>query len=740
MGGLPFLMFAVIQAQLVAAAFVVAPSSTNKLRLVDRAIAGVWSPPFTFAAAATAAPPLRLRLSSEDDNESVIDGQDVYVEGALSKGEKEASIERKMVPEEAGEEPIEVVPESAALKWAREQQQQQTAESEPVENDRLPMEEKQLIAASAVAATDPSGASPRPLKFVVVGAGWGGWGAAKALCQASAAATGCRHGGPEQVPPRGYEVTILDALPDPTGRTMPYRSASGKPVEAGTRGFWKDYPNINRLCAELGLPESDVFTDYTNSSFYSPDGLEATAPVFASAKLPTLLPSLLPPFVARFLADRALPELPSPLGQVLATFPLFERIPLVDRASMVGLLAATVDCLGGDETVQMAYDRMTAHELFLRFGLSDRLVRDFITPTLLVGLFKPPEELSALVVMELLYYYALAHTDSFDVRWIKNGTVADSLTAPLATMLETEHNLTILGGCRVKKISTVPVRSSLSSSSDARRVTAVEYTDAHGNAQTINDVDGVVLAVTSKGMQAIVGNSPDLARYPVFAKAASCAAGIDVISVRLWFDRAVPTRTPANVLSRFDELRGAGGTFFMLDQLQSGNVRGLWGGDEPRGSVVACDFYNAGALLSLPDEELIHTLTHDLLPAAVPAFADAVLVDSWIGRYPGAVSWFAPGSFDKRPPLEGAGRDQIANLKCAGDWVRMGEREHGAKGLCQERAYVSGLEAANALLRDSGVAAPPHTVLPVREDEVQFKAAIAANRVVMKFVPRFWVR
>ena len=27
-----------------------------------------------------------------------------------------------------------------------------------------------------------------------------------------------------------------------------------------------------------------------------------------------------------------------------------------------------------------------------------------------------------------------------------------------------------------------------------------------------------------------------------------------------------------------------------------------------------------------------------------------------------------------------------------GDWVRMGDREHGAKGLCQERALVSGLE------------------------------------------------
>ena len=47
-------------------------------------------------------------------------------------------------------------------------------------------------------------------------------------------------------------------------------------------------------------------------------------------------------------------------------------------------------------------------------------------------------------------------------------------------------------------------------------------------------------------------------------------------------------------------LRGAGGTFFMLDQLQP-DAEALWAG-APAGSVVACDFYNAGALLPLNDE------------------------------------------------------------------------------------------------------------------------------------------
>jgi uncharacterized protein with NAD-binding domain and iron-sulfur cluster len=343
--------------------------------------------------------------------------------------------------------------------------------------------------------------------------------------------------------------------------------------------------------------------------------------------------------------------------------------------------------------------------------------------------------------MELLYYYALAHTDSFDVRWIKNGTVADSLIAPLATHLIETYGLKVLSGCRVGKISTEPTGVE-----GIHRVTKLEYQEmSSGLVQVIDDVDGVVLAVTCRGMKSVIEQSPDLAQYPVFSKAASCS-GIDVISTRLWLDRIVPTRTPANVLSRFQELRGAGGTFFMLDQLQRESLRVLWGNgaEEARGSVVACDFYNAGALLSLPDDDIVRIIMSDLLPGAVPAFADCVVLDSWVGRYPGAVSWFAPGSYAKRPPLQGAGR-HLPNVKCAGDWVRMGSEEHGAKGLCQEQAYVSGLKAANALLRDcvegDGTSrVKQHEVLEVRPDEIQFRTAVALHRQVMQILPRFWVR
>lgn len=119
-------------------------------------------------------------------------------------------------------------------------------------------------------------------------------------------------------------------------------------------------------------------------------------------------------------------------------------------------------------------------------------------------------------------------------------------------------------------------------------------------------------------------------------------------------------------------------------------------------------------------------------------------MDSWVGKYSGAVSWFSPGSYSKRPPLEGAGEEVLPNVKCAGDWVRMGKREHGSKGLCQERAYVSGIEAACSLLEsvanNGKVISRNDRVLPIRSDEFQFTKAVELSRAIMKYIPRYWLR
>ena len=547
-------------------------------------------------------------------------------------------------------------------------------------------------AASTAPATEDKDTSTAGKSVVVIGAGWGGLAAAKSLCEA------------------GCSVTLIDAIDDPTGAT-PMLTKSGKPFEPGTRGFWKDYPNIEAMARELGISEDDAFTEFTPSAFWSPDGLEATAPVFGDSL-----------------------ALPSPLGQVFATFDNFKRLPLADRASMVGLLYAMLD-LNRDEATFEAYDRLTAHELFIRMGLSKRLVDDFIRPTLLVGLFKPPEELSAAVVMELLYYYALAHQDSFDVRWIKTKSIAEVLIAPLCAQLQATYGLEVIGGTFVKAVDVDEA---------SKRATAVRWVNKKGEEGVIEDVDAVVMALGAKGMKSVVSNSPVLARVaPEFSAAASLGA-IDVVAVRLWLDRFVQVEHPANVFSRFEELRGAGGTFFMLDQLQKDSEVELWGGEEPKGSVIASDFYNGTAIACMSDEDIVKLLTEKLLPKAVRGFDGVRAVDFEVRRYPGAVSWFSPGSYPKRPPLE----TSIHNIVCAGDWVRMGEREHGAKGLCQERAYVCGLEAGNSLLRRglvAGGAGAGHPVIPIRADEAQVVLGRALNKQFMDAVSPFglaspWIR
>ena len=149
--------------------------------------------------------------------------------------------------------------------------------------------------------------------------------------------------------------------------------------------------------------------------------------------------------------------------------------------------------------------------------------------------------------------------------------------------------------------------------------------------------------------------------------------------------------------------------------------------------MIASDFYNASAIAELSDQEIVDCLMQDLLPIAQPAFRGARVVDQEVRRYPGSVALFSPGSFSKRPPME----TSLASVVCAGDWVRMGAKEHGAKGLCQERAYVCGLEAGNSLLRRGIVRGADlrrtlqHSVIPIRADEPQVVLGRALNKLVM---------
>ena len=316
------------------------------------------------------------------------------------------------------------------------------------------------------------------------------------------------------------------------------------------------------------------------------------------------------------------------------------------------------------------------------------------------------------------------------MRWIKARSIAEQLIAPLAERLIAQHQLTVLGGTVVTSLNLEETGRGIRSVTTRSVATRSQ---APGTTAELDGVDAVVLAVGARGMRGVMAQSPACAQAAPELAAAGELGAIDVVSVRLWLDRRVSVADPAIVFSRFEALRGAGATFFMLDQLQKSSERELWGGADPQGSVIASDFYNASAIATLSDGEIVATLMQDLLPRVVPAFRQARVVESEVRRYPGSVSLFSPGSFRQRPPLE----TSLDAVVCAGDWVRMGEREHGAKGLCQERAYVCGLEAANSLLRRGIVAGADgahsgrHRVLPIRADEPQVLLGRALNKLVM---------
>lgn len=484
---------------------------------------------------------------------------------------------------------------------------------------------------------------------MVVGGGWAGFGAAKHLAE------------------QGYAVTLLEASKNPGGLSGGFRTSSGKVVEAGMKGFWYQYANIFALLKDLG--GEWPLTDWTTSGFWSPEGLVTEAPVFSK-----------------------LPRLPTLLGQFVHTAPLFWALPLEERLTMLPFLLSFVDFDASPE-VYARYDKMSARELFRQWGVSQRCYEDFLRPTLLVGLFAPPEDISAASMLETLYFYALAHQNDFDVCWPR-GSIAETIFTPMVDRIKTAGGQ-VLGGQLVTDLKPGP---------DGRSIGTVVARDVTTGQTTSHTADAVVFAIGITGMQKLVQQCRILGDRQEFRNVMNLRA-IDVIATRLWFDRLVKTRYPANVLSGFEAAAGA--TFFNLNELQDEYK-------ESPGSVITADFYGASALLPLTDDEIVERLKSHI-QTCEPGFKDAKVIDSAVLRFPKAVTHFSPGSYPSRP-YQATG---IPNCFLAGDWVK--GVPHGANGLSQERAYVTGLTAANLVIDKCGVGRKA-VVLDVEPDEPHIAA------------------
>ena len=338
------------------------------------------------------------------------------------------------------------------------------------------------------------------------------------------------------------------------GLARGWRTPAGRAVEAGTKGFWDQYPCIDALCSELGV--RDALTPPTTSAFWSlpasagvADGQDGDAVMVADAPV---------------LGKRT-PRLPAGLGQAWHTRGSFPGVPVLDRASLFALLPWFSAQLASEEA-RAALDAVSFRELCSRAGLSRRAYERFVRPLLLVALFAPPEQVSAGVALDCLRYYALEHQASFDVRWCR-GSVAERIFAPWRAAMEARHpgRLRVLGAARVTsvygandgsgRVGGVRVEVRI----DAAVARAEEGRDGEGGSGEPRDgveevdleADAVVLAVGVNGCKAVVHGSPLLSRHAFFRRFGALS-GIDVASARLWLrtgGKPVPTRFPSNVLS-----------------------------------------------------------------------------------------------------------------------------------------------------------------------------------------------
>jgi uncharacterized protein with NAD-binding domain and iron-sulfur cluster len=412
------------------------------------------------------------------------------------------------------------------------------------------------------------------------------------------------------------------------------------------------------------------FTPWTRSTQYSPAGIEAISPIFQD-----------------------LPRLPMPLGTF--AYPKFPRLPFWDRLSAFPLIQALLDFDNSDEAWRR-YDGMSARELFRQYGASERLYRDAFEPMLLVGLFAPGEQCSAAAALGMLYYFILAHQNDFDVVWCR-GTVGEMIFRPWCDRIEQA------GG----KILT------------QRRVTDIRL-DGSGQANgvvcgdEIFEADAVIFSVGITGLQNIVRSSSNLKQRPEFTNVMNLGA-VDVLATRLWLDRKISIPNPSNACFGFHPTTGW--AFFDLNALHDAY-------QDESGTVVEADFYHANQMLPLDDADIVAMVQKDLA-TCIPEFRDARVVDFGIVRLPRAVTHFAPGSY--RYLL--LGTTSIPNLYMSGDWI---VNRHGSWS--QEKAYVTGLEAANRAIAQLGLGNPA-PIIPVEPDEPHVQVGRSLNRWVERMFP-----
>lgn len=537
-------------------------------------------------------------------------------------------------------------------------------------------DQRLLSRTTGIAATKDDDTPESPKKVVVIGAGWGGLSAAHALSSQT------------KVP---LDITVVDASPNVGGLVRDgFQTLNGlvNKAEAGQHGFWDNYHNIFRLL-DQDLPKVDpeeVLTGYAEQGQYSPDGLEAVWPVYRQQS----------------------PQLPTGLAQALYT--RFKKLPALDRATAAPLVLAFSEFDDSPEAWEK-YDSVSFRDLCIRLGVSKRCYEEAFEPMILTGLFAPGAECSAAAALGMAYFFVLKSQNSFDVRWCK-GNIGEKIFAPWVEHMENKDNDKTRQP--VKFLTSTRVVGFEKDEEEPNAISKVlcKTTKDDETTDSILEADSLVFAVGGAALSNFVKYSQVLAEHAEFRRFANLR-GTGVLATRLYLDKVVDTPYSANACWGFD--KGVGMTFFDITKLHGLLDEKGEEGETPVGSVIEVDYYHAASLLVMDDKSIVEKAKANLDTMLGKDCKDAKVLDAAVVKLPQAVNWYSPGSYANMPDVQSTA---IPNVYFAGDIVRS---RHGSWS--QEKAYVAGVEAANAILEKR----PTDGIIPL--DPEEFHVALGRTAV-----------
>jgi isorenieratene synthase len=283
------------------------------------------------------------------------------------------------------------------------------------------------------------------------------------------------------------------------------------------------------------------------------------------------------------------------------------------------------------------------------------------------GLSARPEDVPLDGFIAFLRFYTLLRRDAWQFDYLPDDS-GSALIEPLVSRLQKLGGEVILGAC--------VTRLERDADQDTWRIRF----DFDGN-PIYSEAEHVILAVDAPAAQRILGDSADTAPQ---AQALTYPTGVATAVARLWFDAAPHFGPEAGIFTGDFILDN----FFWLHRFQTDFA--LWHA-ATGGTALEAHVYGPPAVIEQLDAALLAQVLTDV-HRAWPELRGHV-VHHVLRRNAATHTLFKVGGGPDRLGT----RTPWVNLFACGDWVR-----HPTPALFMERACVTGIDAANAVLQALG--------------------------------------